>query len=57
MIVVLQFVSSQTIPSFMYPTDMQQPYGPCGWGYRDPHATLQTLKWEQSKNPLLMPKW
>ncbi len=43
-------------PSFRYPTDMQQPLGPRGWGYRDPHATRQTLLWDQSRQAVLMPK-
>ncbi len=46
---------SNTAPPFKYPTDIQQPFGPQGWGYRDPSATLQTLLWDQTRAPVLMP--
>ena len=45
-----------TAPPFKYPTDIQQPFGPQGWGYRDPNTTLQTLLWDQTRKPVLMPE-
>ncbi len=47
--------AKNTEPPFKYPVDIQQPFGPQGWGYRDPNATLQTLLWDQSQEPVLMP--
>ncbi len=50
-----QFHSDTSSPPFLYPTDIPQPLGPQGWGYRDPQATYQTLLWDQTRQPLLMP--
>jgi hypothetical protein len=56
--VVLQAMSlkhPQCKQQFEYPTYLQQPAGPRGWGYRNPEATYKTLLWEQSKPMCLMP--
>jgi hypothetical protein len=52
---ILNFKENLTIPPFKYPTYLQQPQGPEGWGFRDPNATRMTLEWQQCQKPLLMP--
>ena len=47
---------THNVPPFPYPTDIQQPLGPQGWGYRDPLATYKTLLWEQYPCGIVMPK-
>lgn len=39
----------------VYPTDIPQPLGNAGWGYRDPEATYKTLLWEQDTGTELIP--
>lgn len=45
------------VPPFKYPTYIQQPLGPQGWGYRDPCATYRTVRWNQTRMPLLTPDY
>ena len=50
-----RFYGGNSVPPFMYPADYPQPLGTKGWGYRNPTATLQTLRWQESRPALLMP--
>ena len=52
-----KFKFEDSSPPFLYPTDIQQPAGPRGWGYRDPQATYQTLLWEQNQPAVLLPDY
>ena len=49
--------SVYSIPPITPPTDLQQPPGPCGWGYRDPQATYETLLWNQNQPAVLLPNY
>lgn len=55
-IVIIASKEKLTIPPFKYPSDIQQPLGPRGWGYRDPVATYQTLMWEQCQPIVQIPQ-